>query len=326
MREILGGFQQVVWNRHEDRPRALFRLLATLSLLLGVTVVVGVFGALLGLVVDSPGRMLSILAETVVFLVLTGTVLGAVRLVDRRTFRDLGLALEARWYRDLLAGLALGVAMVASVVLVALLVGVATVEGTLVTRDGELLGGVPVVAGIVLGAGFVCVLAGLEELLFRGYLLVNVAEPLAGHLDDARSVLVAVVVSSGLFGLAHALNPDASLLSALNITLVGAVLAAGYVLTERLAIPIGIHVAWNYALGFGFGLPVSGLTTGVALVEVELDGDSLVTGGGFGPEGGLLALVAVAVSIAGLALWIHRQEGRVTIHAQVAKPELRSRE
>jgi membrane protease YdiL (CAAX protease family) len=325
MREILGGFEQLVWNRHEDRPRALFRLFATLCLLFVVAILVGTFGVLLGVVVDSPGTILSILAEILVLLVLTGTVLAAVSLVDRRTFHDLGLGLDQRWFRDLLAGLALGVAMVASVVFVALLVGVATIDGTLVTREGELLAGLPAVAGVVLGAGFILVLAFLEELLFRGYLLVNVAESLAGSLDDARAVLVAVVVSSGLFGLAHALNPDASLLSALNITLVGVVLAGGYVLTERLAIPVGIHVAWNYALGFGFGLPVSGLTTGVALVEVAFDGDALVTGGGFGPEGGLLALVAVAVSIGGLALWIRRQDGELTLRKQIARPDLRSR-
>lgn len=325
MREILGGFEQVVWNRHENRPRALFRVILTLCLLFGVTLLVGAVGAVLGVVVDSSGRILPLLGEILVLVVLTGALLGAVSVVDRRTFRDFGLALDGRWYRELLAGLAVGVVMVASVVLVALLVGVATIEGTLVTRDGELLGGFSVVAGVVLGGLFVLVLAGLEELFFRGYLLVNVAEPLAGHLDDRRAVLVAVVVSSVLFGIAHALNPDASLLSALNITLVGVVLAAGYVLTERLAIPVGVHVAWNYALGFGFGLPVSGLTTGVALVDVKLDGDSLVTGGAFGPEAGLLTFVAIAVSIVGLVLWVSRQEGKLTLRGQVAEPDLRSR-
>lgn len=323
---VLGGLRQVLWNRSEHRPRAPVRFLATLTLLAGALFVVGAIAGLVDALVGSTGPTVAAVGEVVLLAGIGGATLAIIRFVDGRYLHDIGLGLNSHWRREFLFGLALGAGMVVGIVGPALALGFATVDGTLVNSEAALLGELSVVSGLVVGAGFFLVLGALEEILFRGYLLVNVAEGLAGLLDDTGAIRVGVVVSSVAFGVVHALNPDASVLSTVNIMLVGGVLAVGYVLTDSLAIPIGVHVAWNYALGVVFGLPVSGLTTGVALVDLELDGSTLVTGGAFGPEGGLLTLVALGIAVAGIAWLLRRREGGLALERTVAQPDLHTRD
>lgn len=99
----------------------------------------------------------------------------------------------------------------------------------------------------------------LEELHFRGYLLVTIAEGIRIGTADRTAVIAGVVGSATLFGVAHLANSGATALSTLNISIFGFVLAGAYVLTDRLAIPIGIHTTWNFTLGSVFGFPASGL-------------------------------------------------------------------
>ena len=75
--------------------------------------------------------------------------------------------------------------------------------------------------------------------------------------------------------------------------LVGIPLAAAYLRTRALWMPIGIHFAWNFLQGFTLGLPVSGIALPDALVTARVHGAVWLTGGDYGPEGGLLASGAI---------------------------------
>ena len=118
------------------------------------------------------------------------------------------------------------------------------------------------------------------------------------HLDRAVEVLEegtntfwAVVLSSVVFGLAHIFNPNAGWISTLGIIAAGFFLAFGYLRTRQLWLPIGLHIGWNFFLGPVFGFPVSGLEP-FHLLGLNVSGPDLITGGAFGPEAGLVGLVA----------------------------------
>jgi len=245
-------------------------------------------------------------------------------LLDRRTLADFGLGLDRQWWRDAGFGLALGLGLPTVVFAVELAAGWVRITRLFVTRDSGILplaGLSPVVALVVL-AGFFLVQATAEELLVRGYLLTNLAEGLAGYAGRRGALLVATVVTGSLFGILHWTNPGSSLLSTVNITLYGVLLGACYVLTGRLGVATGFHVAWNFALALS-SFPVSGLEMGVALVGTAVTGPSLATGGEFGPEGGLLALCVLILGAGALYWWVRREYGVVALVEAVAVPDLR---
>jgi uncharacterized protein len=161
-----------------------------------------------------------------------------------------------------------------------------------------------------------------EEFTFRGYQLRNLAEGLAGRRTGARSAIVlAFLVSSAVFGLAHVGNPGATTISTINIVLGGLVLSLPYVLTGELAIPIGLHVSWNLFQAGVYGFPVSGNTPTRTILLVEQGGPTLWTGGKFGPEAGLLAVVWLVIGCGLILLWIKWREKRLILHAQLARYE-----
>lgn len=315
------------WNPAQRRLRAPWRvplqvaLLAVLAAIGGVPLrMAGLLGALQ---VASRGP-----AGSVVGIVFTGTVafvgiwLGSHPL-DRRPFRDYGFDVDRGWWRDLGFGLALGAGLMTAIFLVELAAGWIEVTGTLRAPAAR-----SVASGVA--AAVVAYLAvGLyEELVMRGYLLRNVAEGLMffERASAAVALVTASVASSLVFGVAHALNPAASVASTLGIAAAGVFLAAGYVLTGDLALPIGVHITWNVFQGPVFGFPVSGSAPAASLVVVRQQGPPVVTGGAFGPEAGLLGVAASAAGLAAVAWWVRREDGRVALQDDLVTPELRWRE
>jgi uncharacterized protein len=239
------------------------------------------------------------------------------RFLDRRPFADFGFHLSGGWWLDLLFGMALGALLMTTVFLVQSGLGWVTVTGSF----ESLVPGAPFWLAVLVPATlFVCV-SFYEELVSRGYQLRNAAEGLnSSSLGPRGAVLLAWALSSAIFGYLHAANPNATILSTANVALAGLMLGCGYVLTGELAIPIGLHVTWNFFQGTVFGFPVSGLRIGGAtFLSIEQGGPDLWTGGPFGPEGGLLAPAAMALGILLTALWVRLRRGRVAIHAPIAK-------
>lgn len=251
---------------------------------------------------------------------LAGAVLSvwlAVRFLDRRPFRDLGFRLDRGWWLDLLFGLALGALLMTTIFLVESGLGWISVAGAFETTGTgasfalSLL--LPVTASVC--AGF------SEETLFRGYQLRNAAEGLNyPTLGPRGAVLVAWASSSVFFGALHVSNPNATALSTFNITLAGLMLGFGYVLSGQLAIPIGLHVAWNFFQSAVYGLPVSGFETfGASFLSTEQAGPELWTGGSFGPEGGLIAPAAMLLGVLLTALWVRLRGGKLSLHLPIAE-------
>ncbi|WP_399884695.1 lysostaphin resistance A-like protein [Streptomyces sp. BBFR51] len=143
--------------------------------------------------------------------------------------------------------------------------------------------------GLIGTAGMMAGVAVTEEALFRG-VLFRIMEERAG-------TVIALAVSSVLFGATHLVNTNATLWGALSIALTGGVmLSAAYVVTRSLWLPIGLHFAWNFTHAGIFGAVLSGSDTAPhGLLDTTLSGSSLLTGGTFGPEASLLALLVCLV-------------------------------
>jgi len=326
----------LLWNERTRRPRLPWRIalgfvvlaVVTLSVEALVRLVVPVpIESVLALV--TPGypreRVVSALRGTVVIVGGAGVMVAgaylAGRFVDRRWFRDFGLRLDREWWVDLLAGLALGTVLMTGVFLVELAAGWVVVLDTFrIAQSGFAFWpwfGWSLVIYVAVGVS--------EEVLFRGYLLTNLAEGLTwfDRVGPRGAVALATLVTSVLFGVAHAGNPGASAASTLGVTLGAVMLAAGYVLTGRLALPVGLHVTWNFVQGTVYGFPVSGTTHGLSVLAIEQSGPRVVTGGAFGPEAGLVGVAAAAAGLGLTVGWVRWREGRVRIDTSVAAPELR---
>ena len=133
----------------------------------------------------------------------------------------------------------------------------------------------------------------IQEIIFRGAIF--------RITRDWLGVWWALGISSILFGLIHILSATATVQSVVAITLqAGVLLAAAYMLTNRLWLPIGIHVAWDFANDGIFGVGSSGASgeTIKGLLQAKLTGPVLLSGGTAGVEASLVSVILVlAVSI-----------------------------
>jgi uncharacterized protein len=332
-----GGYLELFLDRSTGRLRTLWRLgiqfwayWVLVQLIFSLVVVAW-------LVVDSGGRMASGGLDTLVvpdspavplvsgivgLLAALLTVWLAGRFLDRRSFSEFGFRLGAGWWLDLVVGMVLGALLMTAVFLIELGLGWVEVTGSFETQ-----GGAPFVISLLFpAAAFVCVGVS-EETVFRGYQLKNAAEGLNyPSLGPRGAILLAWVLSSVFFAVLHAANPNATPISTLNIVLAGLMLGFGYVLTGELAIPIGLHITWNFFQGAVYGFPVSGFGDfGPTLLVTEQGGPELWTGGSFGPEGGLLIPAVMLLGISLVALWTRLRTGKVSLHAPIAESPYRDR-
>lgn len=129
-----------------------------------------------------------------------------------------------------------------------------------------------------------------EEMVFRGYLLNNLMESLNKQ--------TALAASAGLFTLAHIFNPEITPIGIVNIFLGGALLGINFMYTRSLWFSIGLHFGWNFIQGHVLGFAVSGYSA-PTLLQQELKGHPVLTGGAFGVEG---SIVTTGLLIAGVLL------------------------
>lgn len=236
--------------------------------------------------------------------------------LDRRPFRDFGFHLDGGWWLNFLFGLILGSALMTGIFFIELAFDWVTVTGSFRPTPGA-----PFATSIILPLIAFLFVGIYEELVFRGYQLRNMAEGF-NHpaLGPRVAVLTAWAFSSVLFGVLHALSPNAGVVSTVNITLAGLMLGTGYVLTGELAVPIGLHVSWNFFEGNVFGFPVSGKRPlDATFISTKQAGPEIWTGGVFGPEGGLLVTFAAIAGILLTVLWVRLRSGRISVHTPLAE-------
>ncbi len=201
------------------------------------------------------------------------------RWINRKPLSAIGLWVHPRAMQELGIGLLLGFLMMTGIVIVQLASGYLTVTWRAMPW-GEAAG------TAALACVFFALAAMTEELLFRGYPFQT--------LIQGITALPAIIVMSGIFGIAHAMNPHATPLSIANVILAGIWLSLAYLKTRSLWLPWGLHFAWNFTQTTVYGFPTSGLQfVDRTLWVVGQTGPDWITGGSFGPEGGVLATLAL---------------------------------
>jgi membrane protease YdiL (CAAX protease family) len=141
-----------------------------------------------------------------------------------------------------------------------------------------------------------------EELLFRGYPLARLSKAI-GRIG--ASVALAVV-----FALIHLANPEVSLSGLANIGLASLVMSAAFFTRGGLWAAWGVHFGWNAGLALFADAPVSGYRFDLPVLEYAAGSRDWLTGGTFGPEGGLAATAALALGLGALIVIIRRDEER----------------
>ncbi|MEU6739756.1 CPBP family intramembrane glutamic endopeptidase [Streptosporangium sandarakinum] len=193
--------------------------------------------------------------------------------------------------RAITRGTVIGVALFTAVI-----VNIALVGGYRIDGQGSPAGAL----GLL---GFMAAAAATEELLFRG-ILFRIVEERIGTWP-------ALTLTALLFGLSHLFNPHADLWGAIAIAIeAGGMLAAAYAATRTLWVPIGVHFGWNFAAAGIFGTEVSGNGATQGLLHGVTSGPALLTGGAFGPEASLYAVVAGLLLMI-VFMWLARRRGNV---------------
>ena len=138
-------------------------------------------------------------------------------------------------------------------------------------------------------------------------------------LWQAFGPVPAFIASALVFGALHVANPGATPLAAATVVMAGLMFCALYALTGRLWVPIGLHLSWNFAQGYLFGATVSGNDLGgsIAISSPSPGAATWLTGGTFGPEASLFALLLVS-TITMAALSLARRAGRFDIRSPLS--------
>lgn len=328
------------WNETERRPRAFWRIVLFFILFIVFAIALSCVGttaffasriasgqmsdlsptAAQEMFQESPGLLafggISSLIGATLALILMGA------FVDKRHFDDYGLRFDGEWWLDLSFGLFLGAFLMAAIFLIERAAGWLTVTGARsYPNDAASFG------RALLGSVILYLSVGIyEEMMARGYLIPNLAEGFQKRIGARNALLVAWILSSIGFGLAHVLNPNTTVVSTLNLMLSGIFLGLGYVLTGDLALPIGLHITWNFFQTNVFGFAVSGMASTTSFIVIEQQGPRLWTGGKFGPEAGLMGIGAMIMGSALTLLWVSWRRGKIHLKHDLARYEPRTLE
>ena len=201
-------------------------------------------------------------------------------LVDRKPLGALGYALDRAAPRDAAIGFGLGGGAIA------LAAGVLAVAGS--ARWVADAGTAPeYVAALGQALLFFVLPAAAEETLFRGYGFQALVQGIGAW--------PAVLLSSAGFALAHAWNPNVTPFALVNIGVAGVMLAWAYLRTRSLWFVTALHMGWNWTMAALLDLPVSGMVSSTPLYTAIPGRPEWLSGGSFGPEGGVAVTVILVV-------------------------------
>lgn len=204
--------------------------------------------------------------------------------IEGRSFSSIGFCKKG-WIKKYLIGFTIGAILTISEVALLYTFGLISVNHNPIQPVG--LSDINYISIILIGW---IVQSSAEEILTRGWLM-NI-------LSAKYNVWVGLIVSSTYFGFMHLFNPNISYIAIINLILTGFLFGLYVLKTNNLWGACGIHCAWNFFMGNIFGLEVSGTSPAIGtLFDLDLIGSTVLSGGKFGPEGGICETIILIVSI-----------------------------
>jgi hypothetical protein len=199
---------------------------------------------------------------------------------DRRPWSYVWLDASAARPRVLLFGFVTGAAPIAIASLVLMMVGWLTIVPA---ADGPWIRAALSISVLLLPAALI------EELLSRGYIFATLGEWLGWPW--------AVGLTSVAFGLVHIGNPGTSPLPIVTVIVAGVYLAAVVLLTRSLYAAWVSHFAWNWVMAVPLHVEVSGVDVPRPDYRTIEVGPDWITGGPWGPEGGMAAVITMVAGL-----------------------------
>ncbi|GAA0854495.1 CPBP family intramembrane glutamic endopeptidase [Aliiglaciecola litoralis] len=205
----------------------------------------------------------------------------------KETMGSVGLDIDSNWMQQFGLGLGAGLIMVFGLAATVWLGGGVNFEYNFKLD----------VSFLLLSFYLFAIGAFFEELLHRGFLFQR--------LIGGIGFWPAQLMIASLFAVGHLSNPGmegvSQIIGAVNLFVSSLVFGLAYYKTRSLALPIGLHLGWNWSMGSLLGINVSGHENAGVLISQISDMPSWFTGGEFGLEGSVLAIGVECVAL--FLLW-----------------------
>lgn len=211
------------------------------------------------------------------------------RKYQKRNKESLGLVNN---YKNYLKGIASGILMILSVVLLLKISGFAkfTINISQVSW--------PIFVIFILGWA----IQGFEEELITRSILMN-------YFAVNNGVMGGIIINSLIFAILHLGNPAFGILPFINIMLIGIIFSLLFYISDDIFLPAAAHSFWNFAQGNIFGIEVSGMDEiNNTIFKTKLMGSDLISGGAFGFEGSISVTLVEIVVIVILFIIIKRRD------------------
>lgn len=298
-----GAVARPFWNGSERRLRAWLRVSLAVVVTLGAA---AVFASLE--LAALPPTAATLIVSVVMALASLGVVVVWARHVSRRPLQAYGLGVDRTWWIDLAGGLAIGTAVHLGAFLTYLGTGWASISA--IGYPGSSSWAFPL-SFAVISCTYTAV-AVWEELVFRGIFIVDGADGL-GWLSPRSAVVIASALSATVFGVLH-FQQATTPLSLLFWVSMGAVLAFAFALTGRLALPIGIHLAYNLAGNGVFGITAVATDESPTLFRLAFTGPDA-----FVRLTGVVNWSFIAVGAVLTVGWVRWRTGDLAIRTDIAE-------
>jgi len=200
---------------------------------------------------------------------------------------SVGFRINGQWFTHLTLGTLIGTLLTASIVAL-----IWAVNGVHLELNAERS-----IGALTTGLYIFLFVALMEELLLRGFIFQR--------LIDGAGIWIAQITFAVIFAAGHFSNPGmegwTKIIASTDLFLGAILFGLAYIKTRSLALPIGLHLGWNWSMGNVMGFGVSGIEHTGWFTPVFGDKASWLTGGEFGPEASIFALMIDALAI--LLLW-----------------------
>lgn len=229
------------------------------------------------------------------------------KLIQKRKMTTLGYKKPGMW-KEYGIGMLVGLGMMTVVVLIGMVTGSLSLQ---FNKEGMTGAGIGML--VLLFIGFL--IQGMsEEVLCRGYFLVSLAR-------KKGNVWMGIIVSSLAFGALHLSNSGIAPLAFVNLVLFGIFAGVYFIKRGNIWGIAAVHSLWNFAQGNIFGILVSGNDFGATVFTSTINEEmTLINGGAFGLEGGILTTIVLAVGT--VIMMLTKQKDVVEVSAQSEQAEV----